>query len=459
MMRNTESANKTVDRDSDIVGFSQSGYEAISKAKRPKLLFLAWNFPPVHAIASVRTWNVAKYLARLGWDVTVLTPELNVWRSLDDPAKAEAALAAERIRKIPTAHHWRFLSPIHLNCWNQGLGYVASGTCRRLARYMGVDEAIGWVRAAERASASLTQDDVDLILASGPPFSGFVLAERLSRKLDRPYVLDYRDPWTELSHAIRPMRRAVARLEGRLLERSALVTVVSPSWASQLDHRYGVGSKLRVITNGYDPEELSEVKPHKFGHFAVVYTGLFFPPERVVTPVLLALKDIRANGQSPECYFHYYGDHADQVLAEAIKVGVIDRVKLHGRVPRSEALSAIRGANIAVVVASVLEKASTKVSGWVPAKSYEIMGLGTAMLLIAPSGTDVEAIVASSGLAHRFSGTDVAGIRTFIQKEMSGSRIKKGNPERFAWNGGIAEMFDKHLSAVLPHSRSLECRG
>jgi Glycosyltransferase Family 4 len=457
-MAHTESTNKTtsLDRHPSVAGFSRVGYEAVSKAKRPKLLFLAWNFPPVQAIASVRTWNLAKYLARLGWDITVVTPELKVWRSIDHPAAAEAACATEGIRKIQTAHHWRFLSPVHLNCWNEGFGYVAGGTCRRIARYMGVDEGIGWIRAAERATSRLTEADCDLILASGPPFAGFVAAERISKKLAIPYVLDYRDPWTELPNAIRPMRRAVARLETRLLERSALVTVVSPSWASQLDRRYGLGPKLHVITNGYDPEDLSEVKPYKFGHFAVVYAGLFFPPERVITPLLLALKDIPA--ESPPWYFHYYGDHGDHVAAEAIKVGVIDRVKLHGRVPRSEALSAIRGANVAVVIASALEKASIKVSGWVPAKCYEIMGLGTPMLLIAPSGTDVESIVASAGLTGRFSGPDVLGIRSFIQKEMSESRIKRGNPERFAWSGGIAEMFDKHLRAVLPDSRFLECR-
>ena len=57
---------------------------------RPKLLFLVWNFPPVQAIASVRTWNVAKYLARLGWDVTVVTPRPELWRHLESPEKVQA---------------------------------------------------------------------------------------------------------------------------------------------------------------------------------------------------------------------------------------------------------------------------------------------------------------------------------------------------------------------------------
>src|SRR5688572_18522410 len=100
---------------------------------RPKLLFLVWNFPPVQAIASVRTWNVAKYLARLGWDVTVVTPRPELWRHLESPEKVQAELRSEGIRQILTDHDWRFLSPIHLICWNQGLGWLLGGMCRRIA--------------------------------------------------------------------------------------------------------------------------------------------------------------------------------------------------------------------------------------------------------------------------------------------------------------------------------------
>src|SRR5215510_10711127 len=78
---------------------------------RPKLLFLAWNFPPVQTIASVRTWNIAKHLSRIGWDVTVVTPKTEIWRHLDSVDKANAEIQAEGIRRILTDHYWRFLNP------------------------------------------------------------------------------------------------------------------------------------------------------------------------------------------------------------------------------------------------------------------------------------------------------------------------------------------------------------
>jgi len=37
----------------------------------------------------------------------------------------------------------------------------------------GIDDAISWVKAAEQACSNLEPAHVDLIVASGPPFSAF----------------------------------------------------------------------------------------------------------------------------------------------------------------------------------------------------------------------------------------------------------------------------------------------
>src|SRR5215831_17887358 len=92
--------------------------------RRPKLLFLAWCFPPARSIASVRAWNIAKYLARLGWEVTVVTPEPSLWRNVEAPQDVVAKLVSEGIRCIPTGHRWRWLSPDSLRSWNKGFGWV-----------------------------------------------------------------------------------------------------------------------------------------------------------------------------------------------------------------------------------------------------------------------------------------------------------------------------------------------
>jgi glycosyltransferase involved in cell wall biosynthesis len=400
--------------------------------RRPKLLYLVWEFPPTQSIASVRTWNVAKHLSRLGWDVTVLTPDPRLMRQLEKAERVKAELATEGIKQILTNHHWRFLTPDRLNCRNRGVGWFFGGLCRRVARRLGVSSGIGWTRSAEQASRALRPADVDMILASGPPFSSFVLAERLSKYLQCPYVLDYRDPWwTEIGDILPSLRWLVERLERRLVAGAAAVTIVSPLWAADLNSRFNISSKLHVITNGYDKADLVDTKPHDFGHFSVVYTGIFYPPTRVITPVFEALERIKAKGRAWQ--FHYYGHQEQHVRDEALRLGISDHVTLHGRVPRSEVLSAIKGADIAVVIASVSNEDSVQINGWIPAKLFETIGLGTPVLLIASPASDAATIAEPTGLVRTFSGEDINGIASFIEDRMSSAAPAQKCVDTITW--------------------------
>src|SRR5262245_25677049 len=127
---------------------------------KPKLLFLAFTFPPL-AIGSTRPWSIARHLVRLGWDVTVVTPHPSVWRFVDNVEETEARIKDNGIRRILTDHSWRCLYPEALMCRNQGLGWILGGACRRIARELEIDSAIGWIKAAEKACSQLTPNDVD----------------------------------------------------------------------------------------------------------------------------------------------------------------------------------------------------------------------------------------------------------------------------------------------------------
>lgn len=423
--------------------------------RRPRLLFLAYFFPPATASGCVRTWNVAKYLTRLGWDVTVVTPDPSVWRHAENIEATDARLKRENVRRILTGHRWRYLSPNSLNCWNGNLGWVVSGICRQVIRHLGIDQKIGWIKAAEQACSTLTAKDVDIILASGLPFVAFTLAKRLSDRLGRPYILDYRDPWTGNPHHRKAYRPAIVQEEARLLANCAAVTIVSPSWGEALHQSFGLGSKLHVITNGYDPEELLDVRPYKFGHFAIVYAGTFYPPKRVISPVMAALKRLKEtlNGKGSDWHFHYYGDKGNHVREEARRFEVVDRVVLHGRVPRAEALSAIRGAAVTVVITSVGEEETLADKGIVTAKVFDAIGLGTPILLIAPPGSDTETIAQTTGLAQSFTGNEIDGMTVFLQEAISHQTCEPKNLDVYAWPH-LAQRFDRVLRGAVANTTS-----
>ena len=171
-----------------------------------------------------------------------------------------------------------------------------------------------------------------------------------------------------------------ARGEERLLTLCAATTIVSPSCAASLRARFGHAARPHVLTNGYDPEEMADVRPHEFGHFAIVYAGIFYPPTRQISPVTAALGLLREDGlgakPTADWRFHYYGPQEEHVRASARQFGVLDRVVCHGFVSRAEALSALQGAGIAVVITSVADEGSREDQGTVTSKLFDALGLG-----------------------------------------------------------------------------------
>jgi glycosyltransferase involved in cell wall biosynthesis len=404
--------------------------------RRPKLLFLAYPFPPAKAPGCVRTWNVAMYLTRLGWDVTVVTPDPSILRNVEGTEKVSTALDCTGIKRILTGHRWRCLAPNNLKCWNQNIGWFVGKVCRTAASKLGIDAHIGWIKAAEQACSALTTNDVDVIFATGSPFTTFSLARRLSNRLGRPYVLDYRDPWTGNPHHVgRPRSRSATRREASLLEDCAAITIVSPSWGAALDQRFGVGSKLHVVTNGYDSDEMAAVKPHDFGHCAFVYTGIFYPPKRTISPFLAALRLLKESlhGNAKEWHFHYYGVDEEHVREQADRFGLSDRIVLHGRVSRREALSAVKGASLAVVITSVADEEALEDRGIVTGKIFEAVGLATPVLLIAPGGSDARTITEPTGVVKSFTGTEIHGMAAFLEDVVCGKVPQPKSIESCSW--------------------------
>jgi glycosyltransferase involved in cell wall biosynthesis len=329
---------------------------------------------------------------------------------------------------------------------NDGLSWLLGGIGRRIARTLGADVSMGWIRPAERTCSNLTPDDVDIILASGPPFSAFVLARGLAKNLHCPYVLDYRDLWSHNPYNLVPP--AVNR-EASVIASSAAVTTVSPSWARVLDSQFHVGTKIRIVSNGYDPEHLSAIKPHDFGHFAIVYTGSLWRPKRPISPVMAALRRLRSLlPEQGQWMFHYYGLHGIHVQEEAERFKVTDRVIVHNLVPRSAVLEAVKGAGVAIVITSVGDTATPEDNGMVTAKIFEAIGLGTPILAIAPEGSDAGHIIERTGLGRHYPASDLDGIACFLKDLAGGKRLDPMDTAAFAWRN-LVRTLDSVLRGTI----------
>ncbi len=382
---------------------------------RGRVLFLAMPFPPRTSSGAVRTGNLAKYLQKAGWQVEVVTIDPAFLRlKSDDPRVELLTRQGVRIRYtgLDSAFcYWGMESRLRTR-----LPLVAKALAT-VVRLLRIDNGVGWVRPALKACRDLKPGDIDVVLATGSPFFSFGIANRLARRLRCPYVLDYRDLWQFGPHQKGPFWPL------RLAERTWLVhasKVVFVSWGAMEIMAQWLGSSKRmvVITNGYDAEECSSVRAASDTAPAVVYAGILYPPDRTLTPILQALKELRG---APDCpQLHYYGLNNREVQEEAEMLGVADSVILHGQTQRARVLEATKTAKAAVVITTVYPSASPEHRAIIPGKLFEPLGLRTPVLLIAPPGSDARRVVDEADAGRAFTGDQVEQIADFITKVCGG---------------------------------------
>ncbi len=412
----------------------------------PKLLFFTYAFPPCRAIGAVRCWNMAKHLARRGWEVEVVTLDPGCLAMPEPGLKIDQACAAENIRLRRTDCGGRFLSGgwLKLGWWQPRL---LAGLARRVAGYVGVDPTGAWVQAAERACGSLRPGEVDVVMASAPPYTAFVAGARVACRLQAPLILDYRDLWSQNPHYGKFANGRIRRREAALLALARGVTTVAPSMEECLRLWFDLNAPMSVVTNGFDAEEFGGVAPEAFADFAVVYAGRFYPPRCSAEPLISAVSQanqMRTGGRPIR--LHYFGPDSQQVDGMSAALGAREWVKTHGNVARSQVLAALKGADMAAVITTIKADATLAERGILTGKLFEAIGAGAPVLLVSPENSDAWRLVTGHHLGKAFAGTDAISMARYLAQQASALAAPRlvGASELFSWPR-LAEKLDEFL--------------
>jgi glycosyltransferase involved in cell wall biosynthesis len=169
---------------------------------------------------------------------------------------------------------------------------------------------LAWAPCAARAARDIARRrPVDLVYTSAGPFSSVLLGARLKRSLGVPWVVDYRDPWTDDGMGIWPTKvhhRWECRQERRALEVADAVVVVTPGMRELLLRRYPhLTGRVHLIPNGFDSADFVDVNPNPpQGMLRISYTGAAvdhdFRPEVVRV------------GRLASAWLHWFGYQPDR---------------------------------------------------------------------------------------------------------------------------------------------------
>jgi hypothetical protein len=430
-----------------------------------RLLVITYHFPPDGAIGGQRWDGLSKYLARMGWEVHVITaapgpeqPNPGVHRhfccrrrTLNDVYKAAASRLRQRsngvdshvLREKPGAPHSRF-SPMR----------PVAALRRVLGSSMYLpDSGRGWVgRAASVARALLREQKFDAVITSGPPHSAHFAGLAATIGRDLPFWIDMRDPWSLTYHRgagedwlVRAERSLLRRLERLAFARAARIIVNTPQFALALKNSEP-HLDVTCLPNGIDLDQVTPRNGAEVDHGSIAYVGtLYFG--RSLSAVCAAMRQLLT--ENPEAAatlrLNVAGPmeiaHRRQFEDDIAASGLASLVNIHGLLPRPEALELLRRSHLSLVLAQDQPMQ-------VPAKLYESVGLGVPTLVIAEEGGAAACEARRIG-AMSLDSANVEGLRALLEDMLAGrmpTEIKSKKPIAYA---DLAQEWDYRLRESL----------
>lgn len=331
------------------------------------VVMLAYCFPPDGSAGVYRPLRFVRLLSAIGWRTSVIAAELGPYSSTrHDPGLLELVPSDTEIVRVrgrdlwQTIQDWRArrlqerssarvategAQPFQATHDDVTRSYLREIVRTAEAWCYHPDMASGWISpAVETTIRVCARKKAQVIVATGGPWSSFVVAERASRRTGIPYVLDFRDSWTLAQDSFDVKRPAWAtrldrRTLRRLFERAQAVILRYPTEAECYWRAYEPAldsSKIHLIPNGYDGAVERFTAP-RGDTCTILYTGTL-PPYRYDT-LLQAVHQFKKSEptQAQRLRLVFVGDGVEVLANEAAALGLSDIIEVRGVVPYAEA--------------------------------------------------------------------------------------------------------------------------
>lgn len=416
-----------------------------------RVLVVAYYFPPMGLSGVQRVAKWVKYLPHFGWEPTVLTVQPRGYFAFDPTLLGEVEAAGIRIVRT------RSLDPTRLYAGGERVEMPDEGSRRMLSVLSQAlfvpDNKIGWYWPAVRAGARLHAGvPFDAVLSSAPPYTGHLVGARISRRIGRPLIADFRDDWLGNPRHTYPTRwhRAThAALERAVLRQASCITAINPVIARELASRHPElpSDRIRVLEQGFDPEDYPPTRdPRPPGSATrIVYTGIFYDAQ-TPAPFLEGLARFRALHPDRAIEAHFHGLFPARERERVTRLGLEDVVRIGPYLDHRDAMTEVARADAAWLTVGRREGAEQISTG----KLYAYAGAGVPILGLVPDGAARDALVeyGASVLAPPDDPVAIAeAIREMVEGTAAGT-LPKPNPafqerhNRIGIAGRLAEMLD-----------------
>ncbi len=433
-----------------------------------RLLMISYCGPPNAAVPGKRMAWFARHLQTYQWKPVLLSAHPR-YGEISDP------FLAEQFPSGAALHHTRSFEPFRTcrldtvsglpDYSMNGMKCLGSLALRRLLSscYPIREPQWGWNRFALRRARQLhRRTPFSAMLVSVPPFSSSQIGPILKRELGLPYVLDYRDPWHQMSNGKitgfvqapwKSIRlRMHVHLENAAIKEADGIIAASPAIAEQFLERLpsDFHDRITTITNSFDPEIIDGIRPKKETCLTIIHGGSLHGPRIECMLLLHALGELIEEGKTSPDLFQvllFPGTLPDLQKGRALR-GLFRRFpRLEGRVRMmpyfgyERYLEYLKGADLLVLASGVMMQ-------MILAKFFDYLGVNKPVLALAAPGSAMERIMDETGAGWVISPGRTDLLKSALLRCLNGeSPIRPSESDaRLAYTASVTT---KKLAAFL----------
>jgi glycosyltransferase involved in cell wall biosynthesis len=357
-----------------------------TQVKLRNVLVIAYYFPPMGLSGVQRTLKFVKYLPQFGWQPTILTVTPTGYFAQDYTLLDELHphhVEIERVGSLDPNRLFRKKGVVKMPSekWRKIFAFISDS-------FFVPDNKIGWKRKAiKKADELFSNKNFDVIYATAPPFTDFVIGTELHKKYKKPLVIDYRDPWHDYPYKSYPTplhKLANYKLEKKALKASARILVTSRRTKELILKRFKFleYNDVTILSHGYDPADLiddSKTHVEKSNRMRISHAGVFYA-DRTPKYLFEALRDLFQQKPDLKNQIELFliGALQDEFVKMIHKFGLEGNVHTTGYLDHNHCIAHLKTADVLWLTMNNDTQS--------PGKLYEYLGLMKPILGCVPEG-------------------------------------------------------------------------
>ena len=278
------------------------------------------------------------------------------------------------------------------------------------------DSRIGWnYFAFKKAKEIIKNNKIDYVITTGPPHSSHLIGQKIYDKYKLKWIVDLRDPWSELFYLKSKFRFNFSktmndRLELKVLENAdAIITTVGDRYHKILNSKISNPNKIHKIYNGYDKlnyDKIKETKPNKFN---IVFTGVLSKNHNyeIFLEILKVLSPIKQNLNMVFTLAGRIDDNITKLYSNEIEL--INK----GYVNHDNAISIIKSSHLLINFNYKETEETDMISG----KLIEYLASGTPIINFSNSANESQEVLKLSPKSFNANTNSTKLVVDFIKSE------------------------------------------